>query len=138
MHTITLHQAETRAVSIAARPESVVAYLADGHNLPEWAPNFATETAVDGDLWRIGSGDAAFTIAIRASREHGTVDLLNPADRRQGAFMRVVPNLDGSELLFTLQFPAGTDPGAIDAQMTVVEAELQTVRDRCEREAAGA
>jgi hypothetical protein len=30
--------------------------------------------------------------------------------------MRVVPNFDGSELVFTLVFPNGTDSATVDAQ----------------------
>jgi hypothetical protein len=125
-------RAETRSIAIAADPDVVVAFLADGRHLPDWAPTFATEVAPDGENWRIGSGDAAFTVTISVSAEHGTVDLLSAINARQGAFMRVVPNFDGSELLFTLVFPDGTQPSVVNAQMAVVETELRTVRERCE------
>jgi hypothetical protein len=132
MHTTSLSRAETRSISIAAAPGVVVAFLADGRHLPDWAPNFATQVARDGENWRIGSGDAAFTVTISVSTEHGTVDLLREINDRQGAFMRVVPNFDGCELVFTLVFPDGIESAVVDAQMAVVESELRTVRELCE------
>ena len=44
----------------------------------------------------------------------GTVDFLSAADERLGAFSRVIPNGEGSDFLFTLQFPQGTDSDAIE------------------------
>ena len=119
---------ETRSISIAAPPEAVLAVVGDPYRLPDWAPDFATAVEPDGDDWLIGSGDARFTIAVRVSAEHGTVDLLAPGNTTFGARMRVLHNHEGSELVFTLVFPAGTDAEAIRAQMETVETELETVR----------
>jgi hypothetical protein len=119
---------ETRSISIAAPPQAVLAVVGDPYRLPDWAPGFATAVQQEGDHWLIGSGDAQFPIAVRVSQEHGTVDLLSTTDPTRGAFTRVVHNQDGSEYLFTLSFPASTDPEAIRAQMETVESELETVR----------
>jgi Polyketide cyclase / dehydrase and lipid transport len=123
-----MKSSQTRSIAIAAPPEAVVELLADGNRLPEWAPGFAPEVQADGDHWLIGSGGGRFKIRIRSSVELGTVDFLAAADERAGAFGRVIPNGDGSEFLFTLQFPAGTDDETIEAQMRVVEEELEAVR----------
>jgi hypothetical protein len=128
MPTITLGPVETRSISIAAPPAAVLAVVGDPYRLPDWAPVFATAVEPDGDAWLIGSGDARFAIAFRVSAEHGTVDLLRPDDESFGARMRVLHNHAGSELVFTLVFPAGVDAEAIGAQMVTVEAELETVR----------
>jgi uncharacterized protein YndB with AHSA1/START domain len=119
---------ETRSISIAAPPEAVLAVVGDPYRLPDWAPAFATAVEPEGDHWLIGSGDAQFPIAVRVSQEHGTVDLQPPGNATFGARMRVLHNHEGSELVFTLVFPAGADPEAIRAQMETVESELQTVR----------
>jgi hypothetical protein len=129
MHTNAVTgSVETRSISIAAPPEAVLAVVGDPYRLPDWAPNFATAVQQEGDHWLIGSGDAQFPIAVRVSHEHGTVDLVSTTDPTRGAFTRVVHNQNGSEYLFTLSFPAGTDPEAIRAQMETVETELETVR----------
>ncbi len=74
---------------------------------------------------------------MRVSREFATVDLVRPEDPNRGAFMRVLNNEAGSELLFTLVFPVGTADDLIEQQMTTVETELRTVRDLCEAQAGG-
>jgi hypothetical protein len=129
MHTITTTRAETRTISIPAPPAAVFALVADGARLPDWAPAFASAAEHDGgDRWLIGTGDARFPIRLRADAEHGTVDLLSPADPTVGAFLRVLPNGGGSELLFTLFFADDADPAAVEAQMATVAEELATLR----------
>jgi hypothetical protein len=99
--------------------------------LPSWAPAFAQAVEPADPDWLINPGPGQFRIRVRVSAEHGTVDLLDPRDLRRGAHMRVLSNGDGSELLFTLLFPATADEQSIDQQMATVEAELRAVRDLC-------
>jgi uncharacterized protein YndB with AHSA1/START domain len=123
---------ESRSITIAAPPATVFGYVADPRNLPVWAPAFASAVRPDGKRW-IVTGDAGeFPILVRASEEHGTVDLVSAVDRDQGAFTRVLPNDDGAEYQFTLFFPDGTDEAIVAAQMTTVEQELEAVRAGCE------
>jgi hypothetical protein len=107
----------------------VFAFVADPHNLPRWAPQFASAVRPEGDRWIVTSGDTEFTIAVRASGEVGTVDLVRGPELNVGAFSRVLPNGRGSEYLFTLFFPDGTPEDAISAQMEVVGQELRTIRE---------
>jgi uncharacterized protein YndB with AHSA1/START domain len=132
MPTITLGRAETRSISIAAPPETVLKLLSDARRLPDWAPAFALAVEPAGEDWLIDSGAGQLRVRLRASLEHGTVDLLRPNDPSRGARMRVLSNQDGSEFLFTLIFPAGADDKSVAQQMATVEAELRTVRDLCE------
>jgi uncharacterized protein YndB with AHSA1/START domain len=127
MPTIVVDRAETRTATIAAAPEAVMNVIADARRLPEWAPRFARAVRPDGDDWLVDTGAGELRITLRVSHELGTVDLLRPGGPPRGAFLRVVPNHDGAELLFTLFFPDGTDEAAIAEQMATVEAELQTV-----------
>lgn len=128
MHTTSTLRSETRTASIAAPPDAVFAVLADGARLPEWAPAFAPAAAHDaGDRWWIGTGDARFAIVLRADAGARTVDLLSPEDPSRGAFLRVLPNRRGAELLFTLFFGAGVEEAAVAAQMATVEEELAAV-----------
>ena len=122
-------RAETRSISIEATPAAVFAFVADPYNLPRWAPAFASEVRPDGERWTVTSGGAELTIAVQASEEHGTVDLLGGPELNVGAFSRVLPNAAGSEYLFTLFFPDGTPQEAIAAQMDVVEEELRSIRE---------
>jgi hypothetical protein len=107
----------------------VFAFVADPHNLPRWAPGFASAVRPDRDRWIVTSDDSELTIAVRTSEELGTVDLVRGTDLNVGAFSRVLPNAGGSEYLFTLFFPDGTPEDAITAQMEIVEEELRTIRE---------
>jgi hypothetical protein len=132
MHTNRLKHSETRAVAIAAPPDRVLALVGDARRLPDWAPTFARAVTPDGDSWIIDTGSGDLRISLRTAVEFGTADILLSDDPLEGVFARVVPNGSGSEFLFTMLFPDGTDPAAIDAQMTTVEQELRTVRALCE------
>lgn len=138
MHTNPLAHAETRTISIAAPPETVLDLLTDPSRLPDWAPAFASAVQRDGHDWLVDSGGTQFRIQVPVSRDHGTVDLLRPGDPSRGARMRVLPNGGGSEFVFTLIFPAGINADVIARQMSTVEGELRTVRELCERSAGGA
>jgi hypothetical protein len=131
MQTITTQRAETRTISIEAPTDAVFDLVADPYRLPEWAPNFARGVRQDGGVWLIDDGTQEREIVVQADRARGTVDLLAGGDPRRGAFSRVVPNGAGSEFLFTLFFPDGTDEAVVTRQMDVVEEELATVRALC-------
>jgi polyketide cyclase/dehydrase/lipid transport protein len=136
MHTKLLGHAETRSISISTPPATVLDLLDDARRLPDWAPAFASAVEPDGEDWLVDSGGTKFRIRLESSPEHGIVDLTRPGDPGRGARMRVLPNEDGSEFVFTLIFPAGTPAEAIERQMATVESELRTVRELCEAEGA--
>ena len=135
MHMNFLGHAETRSISIAASPATVLDLLSDPRRLPDWAPAFASAVQPDGQEWIVDSGGAQLRIRVQASLDHGTVDLLRPEAPGRGARMRVLHNEHGSEFVFTLIFPVGIAKDAIGSQMAAVESELRTVRDACEARA---
>ncbi|SED44016.1 Polyketide cyclase / dehydrase and lipid transport [Amycolatopsis tolypomycina] len=126
-------RAQTRTISVAAPPARVVEYLSDPRHIPEWAPGFATAVDHDhDDIWRVHTENGPQRVAVRVAAEHGVVDVVSADSPNLGLFTRVVPNLTGAELIFSLFFPADTDPAAVAAQMAVVGEELRAVRDRVE------
>ncbi len=135
MSTILLQQSQTRSIAIAASPDVVLDVVGDPDNLPRWAPRFAPAVRPDKDLWVISRDGEEFNIRVRVDRDHGTVDLLAADQPTRGAFTRVVPNGQGSEYLFTLFFPAGTEQTAVCDQMAIVDDELNAVRELCEHSA---
>jgi uncharacterized protein YndB with AHSA1/START domain len=138
MHTTLSGRSETRTITIDAPPPEVFALVADAHNLPRWAPAFARAVRPAGNDWIIvTSEDREGRLTVRASPEHGTVDLLATDDPRRGAFSRVLPNGHGSEYVFTLFFPFDTDDAAITRQMNIVKDELAAVRALCEHPRGG-
>lgn len=134
MTTFEPGRAETRTISLAVPPERVVAYLSDPRHLPDWAPGFATAVDHDhDDIWLAQTGAGPRRITVRVAAEHGVVDVVSADTPTIGLFTRVVPNLRGAELIFSLFFPAETESSAVDAQMAVIDEELRTVRERVER-----
>ena len=114
MTTFTPGRAETRTVSIAAPPERVVEYLADARHLPEWAPGFASAvTPEHDDIWTVQTDAGPQRVAVRTSPQHGVVDVVRADAPHQGLFTRVVPNLAGAELIFSLSFPEDAEPAAV-------------------------
>jgi hypothetical protein len=123
------NRSETRSISIQATPETVLDLVGDAHAFPRWAPDFATSVRAENGHWVIND---ELHIDLRVDRALGTVDILRVGHLPAGAYSRVVPNGDGSEYLFTLFFPDGTEEAAITRQMAIVEEELRTIRALCE------
>jgi uncharacterized protein YndB with AHSA1/START domain len=125
-------RSETRTISIATPPATVLDLVGDPLQLPRWAPAFAGAVRPAGDDWLVAGAAGEARVAVRVARAQGTVDIVAARRPSEGAFTRVIPNGDGSELIFTLCFPDGTAEPAIEQQMAVVEDELRAVRSLCE------
>lgn len=50
-------RSDTQTVTIEASPRDVVAFVADGGNLPRWAIGFAKAVRPDGDRWVVTTGE---------------------------------------------------------------------------------
>ncbi len=132
---ITLARAETRTTSISAPPDQVFALLSNARRLPEWAPAFAQAvTHEHDDIWEVQTERGELRTAVRAAAAPRTVDIVSADAPHRGLFARVVPNLSGSELIFSLFFPDGTEQATIDAQMQTIVEELHAVRDLVQRD----
>jgi hypothetical protein len=127
-NTVVTGHVDSRSIAIGAPPEAVLAVLADARRLPEWAPAFAQAVRPDGEDWIVDTGAGELAVRLRVVPEAGVVDLTRPSDASLGARMRVLPNGAGSAFVFTIIFPPGTPPEAVDAQMATIEEELRTVR----------
>src|SRR4051794_13105253 len=127
------NRCETRSISIQAPPSAVLDFVADARSLPRWAPDFAQAVRPDGAHWLVDTAAGEARIDVRVERERGTVDIVSATEPSRGVFTRVVPNGEGSEYLFTQLFPDTMSAVDVERQLAVVEGELQTVRDVCER-----
>jgi len=99
-------------MTIAAEPMEVLTFIADGMNLPRWAIGFAKAVRpIDGG-WIVTTGQGEVPTTISANHHVGTVDFrMEPAPGSTAmAYVRVIPNGDGAEVIFTqLQQPGVTD-----------------------------
>lgn len=129
MHTISL----TGSIFIAAPPDAVISLIGDARQLPVWAPGFARHVRPDGGQWIAEADDGTRTrIALRTAPDHGTVDILVTQAPPRGAYLRVLGNGDGSELVLTLLAPDPGEATGMTRQQQVLDDELRAVRDLAE------
>ena len=111
-------RSDTQSVTIAAAPEQVLTFVADGANLPRWAIGFAKSARPDGSGWIVGTAQGEVPTAIAADERTGTVDFrMEPAPGQVAtAYARVVPNGEGAEFMFT-QFQQPGVPDEVFGQL---------------------
>ncbi len=109
----TLHPSSTVSVSIARDPADVYDHVVDPRHLPGWAPGFARAVHQDADGWVVDTADGPVRVAFVARNDLGVADHHVTADGGLDVWsrMRVLPNGDGAEVLFT----AFQQPGMSDA-----------------------
>ncbi len=120
----------TLSVSIACPPAAVAAFVADPRNLPQWAGGFCKSVRQDGDRWLLETGEGEVGLKFTGPTGHGILDHLITLGPDLQVFvpMRVVPNEQGSEVLFTLfRGPAMTEE-RLSRDMALVSADLQMLK----------
>lgn len=125
-----MNPSHTLSISIARKPDEVARYVADPRNLPQWAGAFCTSVRPDGAGWRIQTEEGEFGLRFHASIEHGILDhVVEIAEDVQVYVpMRVVPNGEGCEVLFTLfRMPAMTDE-RWQTDLSMVKTDLERLR----------
>lgn len=115
-------------------PAEVYEYAVDPANIPSWAPGLATSIENVGGRWFIGSGSERIGFAFAERNPFGVLDhdVTLPSGEVVHNPMRVVPNGDGSDVVFTLQRrPAMSDEDfARDAGL--VQADLTRLKELLE------
>lgn len=92
------------SVSINRSTHDVYAYISNPLNLPYWASGLSTTLEKVGDDWVSDSPMGKVTIHFADPNDFGVVDhtVTIPSGEIFSNPMRVIPNGDGSELMFTL------------------------------------
>jgi hypothetical protein len=121
-------RADTKTISIHAKSDQVMDFLADPKNLPRWAVGFARSVRPDGDRWIVTTGGGEVGIRIVAERRLGVLDFyMCPTPGVEGlAASRVLPAGDGVEYVFT-QFQAPDMPDEVFAKNVQALAQELTV-----------
>ena len=126
-----MHQVRHISISIARQPEEVYGFVSDPRNLPRWAAGLArSEPMEDGEEWVAESPFGKVRLKFAPVNPFGILDhdvtlesgitVRNP--------MRVMPNGEGSELVFTLFRQPGMDDGQYEADRAAVEKDLETLK----------
>jgi uncharacterized protein YndB with AHSA1/START domain len=124
--------AESRHVSVNIdRPaEAVYAYASDPTHLPVWAPGLCTSIeSVDG-RWVAESGMGRIVIDVAPPNPFGVLDhdvTVSTGETFHNP-MRVLPNEDGAEVVFTVRRQAGVSDADFDRDAAAVLADLTALK----------
>jgi hypothetical protein len=121
----------TITCSINRPLSSVCEFASNPQNLPQWIRSFCLSVKQCEGTWLMETATGWMEIQFVPANEYGVLDhvVKLPDGQSIQNSMRVVPNGDGSEIMFTLfQLPEMTDEQfAKDARM--VESDLLTLKD---------
>ncbi|GIF37016.1 SRPBCC family protein [Actinoplanes xinjiangensis] len=108
--------------------DEVYAFTADPANLPAWAPGLATSVAREDGRWLIGDDGAELIFTPR--NELGVLDhWVRPPDGDEVyAPMRVIPDGEGAEIMFTLRRLPGMTDEDFDRDAGLVQADLTRLK----------
>lgn len=121
--------AHTVSISIARPTGEVYAYLADPRNVPAWS-EFVTAIEPDGDSWIATTGGGTSRFRFAPPNALGVVDhtVSAPPDFEVFVPMRVVPNRNGSEVLFTIFRQPTQDDRAFAEDVALVTTDLRNLK----------
>ncbi len=125
-----VRRSRTVSVPIECPPRAVYEFVVKPENLPLWATAFCRSVRQSGDEWIVETPDGAMTIEFVRTNDLGVLDhYVSPAPGVQ-VFnpMRVVPNADGSEVIFTLFQPPEVSDERFAGDAALVERDLRTLK----------
>lgn len=135
-----MHDVQHLSVYIARRPAEVYEFASDPRNLPRWAAGLArSEVRKEGDEWVVEASFGKATVKFAEKNALGVMD--HDVTLESGVTvhnpMRVVPNGEGSEFIFTLMRQPGMTDERYAQDKAAVEKDLRTLKDLLERHSKG-
>ena len=114
----------------------VYAYASDPRNLPEWAAGLAHQDVefVDG-VWVVESPMGRVTVEFAPPNPFGILDhtVTLPSGEAVSNPLRVIPNADGCDVVFTVHRRAGMSANDFAADTDAVAADLARLRGLMQR-----
>ncbi len=122
---------------IDRRPDEVYAFAADPRNLPCWAVGLAgSEVTKSGEDWIMETPFGKVRVRFAEQNAFGVMD--HDVTLESGVTvhnpMRVMPNGEGSEFLFTLIRQPGMSDEQFAKDKAAVEKDLHALKDLLERD----
>ena len=122
--------------SIDRPAEDVYAFASDPRNLPRWAAGLAQGNVqlVDG-VCAVESPMGRVTVEFAPSNPFGVLDhqVTLPSGEKVSNPMRVTPNADGCDVVFTVRRRTGMDADEFAADQDAVAADLASLRHIMQR-----
>ena len=127
---MTVTQAWTLSVSIDRPWQEVNDFLAVPENFPAWASGLGGNLRVRGDHYLVDGPDGVWQVRFTPPNRHGVLDhdVTAPDGTRTHNAMRVIPNRDGAEVLFTLLRHQGMTEEKFAADAAWVRRDLEALR----------
>lgn len=123
-------RSRTLSVSVHADPIHVYEFVIDPQNLPRWAPGFAHAVQRTPSGWMVDTGDSSVGIRFEPENRLGVADHWVTVEPDVVVYnaLRIVPNGDGTEVVFTFFQTPDLTEAALVAAADLVAADLQTLR----------
>ncbi len=131
-------KSQTISLFIAAPPSRVYAYASNPENLPLWVPSFCKSVELINGEWVVQSPAGRAVFQFAPSNNFGVLDhtVTLPSRVKLTNPMRVIPNGDGSEILFTLFQHEGMSDQQFQEDAELVLSDLHTLRRLLEHSGA--
>jgi len=131
-----MHDVQHVSIYIARPPADVYEFASDPRNLPRWAAGLArAEVRKDGDEWIADAPFGKVRVRFVQPNAFGVIDhdvTLESGVTIHNA-MRIVPNAEGSEFVFTLIRQPGVSDLQFAEDKAAVENDLKTLKGVLER-----
>lgn len=126
-----MHEIKHISTYIHRSPEEVYAFASNPQNLPHWAAGLATsEIERDGDVWVAEAPFGRVKIRFAEENHFGVMDHDVELDSGMVVHnpMRVVPNGNGSEFIFTLLRQSDMSDKQFSEDKQAIEKDLSTLK----------
>ncbi|MCC6458711.1 MAG: SRPBCC family protein [Caldilineaceae bacterium] len=110
--------------------DEVYAFVSNPENLPQWAAGLSGSIRQAGDEWIADSPMGSVKVKFAAKNNFGILDhdVTLPSGETINNPMRVIPNNDGSEFVFTLYRHPGVSDEEFAADAKAIEHDLKTLK----------
>ncbi len=130
-----MHEVHHISVYIERLPSDVYEFASNPRNLPRWAAGLASsEVKRDGDWWAAEAPFGKVKIRFAERNRLGVMD--HDVELDSGVVvrnpLRVVPNGDGSEVIFSLIRQTGMSDEQFSEDRRAVEKDLETLKQLLE------
>ncbi len=122
-------------ISIDRPWREVYRVAADPQQMPRWATGLGAGMRRDGDDWIVDGGPIGeVRVRFAAENAFGVIDhaVTMPDGTVVHNALRIVPNGDGAEAMFTLLQMPGTDAAGFEADARHVQEDLKRLKDLLE------
>jgi hypothetical protein len=128
-------KSQTLTISINCTPAKVYEFVSNAENLPKWANTFVKSARKETSGWVIETELGSMKVRFVEKNRFGVLDhyLTPPGGQEFAVSMRVIPNGEGSEMIFTIfQRPGMTEEAfAKDAELVTKDlASLKAVMEQ--------